>query len=128
MQAGLSNRAPPRPARPIQQESRQDHASRYSAQIVRPPSTSRTTPVRNSASSEQRNNAEAAISDGLEKRPSGIVARNLARISGESVPRKVGSKGVSPATGASPFTLMRSGASSTAIDLVSRFTAPFDPL
>src|SRR6202042_84941 len=77
---------------------------------------------------EQRNKAAAATSDGFANRPSGIVARNFARISGESVPRKLGKSGVSPATGARPFTRMWSGASSTAMDLVSKFTAPFDPL
>src|SRR6218665_1223010 len=59
------------------------------------------------------------MSSGVEKRPSGMVARNLARISGVSSPMKVLSNGVSPATGLIALTRIPSGASSTAIDLVA---------
>src|SRR5262249_6544528 len=90
----------------------------------RPPSTSSTTPVRNAASSEARNSAALATSCGTDNRPSGTDATNLARTAGSSLPRKVGSSAVSPATGASAHTRILSGASSTAIDFDNRFTAP----
>src|SRR5258707_415116 len=48
--------------------------------MQRPPSTSIATPVIMLASSEQRKAAALPISAGVEKRPSGMVARNLARI------------------------------------------------
>ena len=63
------------------------------------------------ASSEQRKQAALPMSSGVEKRPSGIVDRNLARISGVSSPMKDFSKGVSPATGLIALTRMPSGAS-----------------
>src|SRR5262245_17927189 len=62
------------------------------------------------------------------KRPSGTVALNCARSSGESPPMKVGSSGVSAITGATAQTRMPSAASSAAIDLDSRFTAPLEAL
>src|ERR1700742_183411 len=68
------------------------------------------------------------MSGGVEKRPSGIVDRNLARISGVSSPMKVLRSGVSPATGLSALTRMPSGASSTAIDFVAVTTQPLDAL
>ena len=68
------------------------------------------------------------MSSGVEKRPSGIVARNLARTSGVSSPMKVFSSGVSPATGLMALTRMPNGASSTAIDLVAVTIQPLDAL
>src|SRR2546428_10328832 len=49
---------------------------------------------------------------------------NFARISGVSSPMKAASSPVSPATGATQLTRILSGASSTAIERDSRFTAP----
>ncbi len=80
------------------------------------------------ASSEARNSAAFAMSCGVDSRPSGMLARKAARFSGVSSPMKVASSGVSPATGAMQQTRIRSGASSTAIDLDRRFTAPLVPL
>src|SRR5688572_16859755 len=80
------------------------------------------------ASSEQRKQAALPMSSGCEKRPRGMVARNLARISGVSSPMKVLSSGVSPATGLIALTRMPSGASSTAIDLVAVTSQPLDAL
>src|SRR5688500_1522359 len=96
--------------------------------MQRPPSTSRAAPVIMLASSEQRKHAALPMSSGVEKRPNGIVARNLARISGVSSPMKVFSNGVSPATGLIAFTRTPNGASSTAIDLVAVTLQPFDAL
>ncbi len=65
------------------------------------------------------------MSSGLESRPRGMVAMNLARFSGVSgTPMKASSRPVSPMTGASALTRMRSGASSTASERETRFTAP----
>src|SRR5436190_24315485 len=97
-------------------------------QMQRPPSTSSATPVIIDASSLHRNAAAEAMSSGVEKRPSGIVERKRARISGVSSPIKVFSIGVSPATGLSAFTRMPKGASSTAIERVAVITQPFDAL
>jgi hypothetical protein len=80
-----------------------------------PPSTSIATPVIIAASSLHRKQAALPRSSGVEKRPIGMVERNLARISGVSSPMKVASSGVSPATGLSATTRMPKGASSTAI-------------
>src|SRR5690349_23999332 len=80
------------------------------------------------ASSEQRKQAALPMSSGVEKRPSGIVERNFARISGVSSPMKVLSNGVSPATGLMALTRTPSGASSTAIDLVAVTIQPLDAL
>src|SRR5204862_8074408 len=93
-------------------------------QMQRPPSTSIATPVIIDASSLHKKHAALPRSSGVEKRPSGIVARNLARISGVSSPRKVLSSGVSPATGFSALTRMPKGASSTAIARVAVITQP----
>src|SRR5690349_1700574 len=71
------------------------------------------------ASSEQRKQAALPMSSGVEKRPSGMVARNFSRISGVSSPMNVLSRGVSPATGLMALTRMASGASSIAMDLVA---------
>src|SRR5499427_1648357 len=90
----------------------------------RPPSTSSTTPVRNSASADARNNAALATSCGTERRPSGTEATNLARTAGSSLPRNIGSSAVSPATGARAHTRILSGANSTAIDFDNKLTAP----
>src|SRR5207342_1540950 len=98
------------------------------AYTQRPPSTSSTLPVRNDASPEARNSVALATSSMVAKRPSGTVALNWARNSGESPPMKVGNSGVSAITGAMAQTRIPSGASSTAIDFDSRFTAPFDAL
>ena len=59
------------------------------------------------------------MSSGVEKRPSGMVDRNLARISAVSWPMKVASSGVSPATGLSALTRTPKGASSTAMERVA---------
>ena len=96
--------------------------------MQRPPSTSSATPVIMLAASEHRNVAAFPISCGVEKRPSGMVARNFARRSGVSSPRKVFSSGVSPATGFSAFTRSPKGASSTAIHRVAVITQPFEAL
>ena len=68
------------------------------------------------------------MSCGVEKRPSGMVARNLARISGVSSPMKDFRSGVSPATGQSAFTRTPKGASSTAIALVAVIIQPLEAL
>src|SRR5579864_6457163 len=97
--------------------------------MQRPPSTSSATPVIMDASSLQRKQAAEAMSSGVERRPSGMVARNLARSSGVSFPpRNVFSIGVSPATGLSAFTRIPNGASSMAIDRVAVITQPFEAL
>ena len=49
-------------------------------QMHRPPSTSMAMPVRNSDARSARKSAAFAISDGLEKRPSGMPAANLAPV------------------------------------------------
>ncbi len=72
--------------------------------MQRPPSTSSATPVIIEAALEHRNAAASPMSCGVEKRPSGMVERNLARISGVSSPMKLASSGVSPATGQSALT------------------------
>src|SRR6195952_5629548 len=92
--------------------------------MQRPPSTSIATPVIIEASSLHKNDAALPRSSGVENRPSGIVDKNLARISGVSSPIKVLSSGVSPATGLSATTRMPNGASSTAIDRVAVITNP----
>ena len=97
-------------------------------QMQRPPSTSSATPVIILASSEHRKLAAWPISCGVEKRPSGIVERNFARISGVSSPMKLASNGVSPATGLSALTRMLNGANSTAMALVAVIIQPFEAL
>src|SRR5437762_3715231 len=99
--------------------------SRYTQ---RPPSTSSTLPVRKEACSEARKSVALATSSMVANRPSGTVALNCARSSGESPPMKVGSNGVSAMTGATAQTRMPSGASSAAIDFETRFTAPLEAL
>src|SRR5438105_3752124 len=66
----------------------------------------------NAASSEAKNTAAVATSDGNDKRPSGMVAMNCARLSGVSSPMKSASMAVSPATGLMMLTRMLSRASS----------------
>lgn len=61
---------------------------------------------------------------GVLNRPSGMEARNRARVSGSSRPMKAGRSGVSPATGHRQLTRIWPAASSTAIDLVMVMTAP----
>ena len=68
------------------------------------------------------------MSSGVEKRPKGMVAMNLARISGVSSPMNDLSSGVSPATGLIAFTRMPTGASSTAMVFVAVIIQPFDAL
>src|ERR1700727_1290190 len=80
------------------------------------------------ASSLQRKQAAEAISSGVEKRPIGMEARNLARISGVSSPMKVASSGVSPATGLIALTRMPKGASSTAMARVAVIIQPLEAL
>ena len=75
-------------------------------QTQRPPSTSRHAPVTNAASSEAKKTAAVAISDGCDRRPSGIVATNFARNSGVSPPMNSASNPVSPATGLMTLTRM----------------------
>src|SRR4029077_9998282 len=98
------------------------------AYTQRPPSTSSTLPVRKEASLEARNSVALATSSMVAKRPSGTVALNWARNSGESPPMNVGNSGVSAMTGAIAHTRIPSGASSAAIDFDSRFTAPLEAL
>ena len=80
------------------------------------------------ASSDASHSAAFAMSNGLERRPSGIDARNFSRISGVSSPMKRSSIPVSPATGHRQFALMFFGASSTAMDLVAVIAQPFEAL
>src|SRR5262249_30599523 len=61
-------------------------------------------------------------------RPSGTVALNCARNSGESPPMKVGNSGVSAITGASAQPGVRWGAGPAAVDWEPRFTAPWEAL
>src|SRR2546428_12638176 len=96
--------------------------------MQRPPSTSKQAPVMNDASSEARNPAAVAMSDGNDKRPNGIVAMNFARISGVSSPMKSASNPVSPATGLMTLTRILSGASSTAMERLVTIAAPLLPL
>src|ERR1700685_1298803 len=96
---------------------------------VRPPSIGSTTPVTNSASSLARYTQALAMSDGRDMRPSGMVAMNLASVSGVAGPPRTASvRPVSPSTGAMQLTRMRIGASSTASDFETRFTKPLEPL
>src|SRR5450830_1956953 len=95
----------------------------------RPPSTSRQAPVMKEASSEPRYRQALAISSGVEKRPSGMVAVNLLRFSGVSgTPMNSVSKPVAEITGLTQLTRMLSGPSSAAIDLLVVMTAPLLPL
>ena len=69
------------------------------------------------------------MSSGVDSRPSGIVARNFLRFSGVSgMPMNCSSNPVTPITGQIALTRMLSGPSSTASDLLIRFTAPFELL
>ena len=82
----------------------------------------------NAASSEARNTAALATSEGRDSRPSGIVATNFARSSGVSPPMNSASNPVSPATGLITLTRILSGASSTAIERLVTIAAPLLPL
>ncbi|KAG1648002.1 hypothetical protein GQR58_030162 [Nymphon striatum] len=94
-----------------------------------PPSTSRQTPVRNSASSLAKNMIDLATSSGVARRPMGMPSTTIfSMCSGRSaLPIVFRSNPVAADTGATQFTRM-SGASSTARPLVSVMTAPFDAL
>src|SRR5450830_269293 len=95
----------------------------------RPPSTSRQAPVMKEASSEPRYRQALAISSGVEKRPSGIVAVNFLRFSGVSgTPMNSVSRPVAEITGLTQLTRILSGPSSAAIDLLVVITAPLLPL
>src|SRR3989442_5244532 len=96
--------------------------------MQRPPSTSRQAPVMKAASSDAKNTAAVATSDGSDRRPSGIVAMNLARSSGVSPPMNSASSPVSPATGLMMLTRMLSAASSAAIERDVTIAAPLLPL
>ena len=82
----------------------------------------------NSASSEARNTAAVAMSDGRDSRPSGIEATNFARSSAVSPPMNSASIPVSPATGLITLTRIRSAASSAAIERDVTIAAPLLPL
>src|SRR5262245_232531 len=79
-------------------------------------------------SGEARNRAALATSAGSDRRPRGMVAMNLARFSGVSLPMNSPSSGVSPATGLMAHTRIFLGANSAAIDLVMVITAPLEAL
>src|SRR3546814_8993604 len=80
----------------------------------------------NSAASLDKYRAAAATSEGWQKRPRGLVDWNLARFSGVSGDPLTNSNiPVTTMTGQLALTRILSGPSSTAIDLDSRFTAPF---
>ncbi len=69
------------------------------------------------------------MSAGVLMRPSGMVARNLARLSGVSgSPMNCSSSAVAPITGQTALTRMSSAASSVAMHWVMMFTAPLVPL
>ena len=68
------------------------------------------------------------MSRGRLMRPSGMVAENFARSSGESPPMNSAVRPVSPITGQIALTRILSGASSTAIDLLMVITAPLEAL
>ncbi len=76
--------------------------------MPRPPSTGKTAPVMNDASSEARYSAAEATSAGDASRPNGIVETNAARpSSGSLLPMNVRSIGVSAATGQMATARMR---------------------
>src|ERR1700744_6720795 len=68
------------------------------------------------------------MSAGVEKRPIGMVLRNLAQTSGLSSPMKVLGRGVSPATGLMALTRMPKGANSTAMARVAVIIQPLEAL
>ena len=84
----------------------------------------------NDASSLARYSAALATSSDVEKRPSGMVARNFAMRSSVSSPpaNSVASPVVGLNTGLMQFTRMLSGPSSAASDLLVVMTAPLEPL
>ena len=73
--------------------------------MLRPPSTAKHTPVKNTASSEARNSTAVATSLGSVSLPSGIVDSSCWRTSSgsESVPSAAFMKAVSAATGFTAF-------------------------
>jgi hypothetical protein len=85
-------------------------------------------PVTIEASSEARKSAALAMSSGWLSRPSGTVARYRVMPSSSSsfLPMKVGSMGVSVATGAITTTRTPNGASSSARLWPKVVTAPLD--
>src|ERR671928_910871 len=88
------------------------------------------TPEMKAASSLARYSAAFATSSAVEKRPSGIVARNFARrASSTGPPANSADSPVSGLnTGLMQFTRMLSGPNSAASDLLVVITAPFEPL
>src|SRR6218665_2140048 len=84
----------------------------------------------NAASALARYSTAVATSSAVEKRPNGMVARNLARrVSSTGPPAKSADRPVSGLnTGLMQFTRMLSGPSSAAIDLLVVMTAPLEPL
>src|SRR5690606_27353309 len=99
-------------------------------QTQRAPSTSMHTPLMKAASSLARYSAALATSSAVEKRPSGMVARNFARrASSTGPPANSADRPVSGLnTGLMQLTRMLSGPSSAAIDLLVVMTAPLEPL
>src|SRR5687767_4725091 len=88
------------------------------------------TPEMKAASSLARYKAALATSSAVEKRPSGMEARNLARrASSTGPPANSADKPVSGLnTGLMQFTRMLSGPNSAASDLLVVITAPLEPL
>src|SRR2546425_1150377 len=93
-------------------------------QSTLPPFTFRISPVMWPARSEQRNTMGPAQSSGLATRPSGIVRSMSSLPRPASLAYGVADISVSTHPGATQFTLIRRGASSTARDLVNEMTAP----
>src|SRR5674476_995853 len=88
------------------------------------------TPLMKAASSLARYRAALATSSAVEKRPSGMLARNFAMRSSVSGPpaNSVASPVSGLKTGLMQLTRMLSGPSSAARDLEMVITAPFEPL
>src|SRR6218665_2418146 len=84
----------------------------------------------NAASALARESTALATSSAVEKRPNGMVARNLARrVSSTGPPAKSADRPVSGLnTGVMQFTRMLSGPRLGAIDLLVGVTGPWEPL
>src|SRR3989442_2841312 len=93
-------------------------------QSTLPPFTLRISPVMCPARSEQRNTMGPAQSSWLATRPSGIVRSMSSLPRPAALAYGVADISVSTHPGATQFTLIRRGASSTARDLVNEMTAP----
>src|SRR5207245_4553342 len=110
------------PSRPQRREARFLHHVEADAhdhpQSTLPPFTLRISPVMCPARSEQRNTIGPAQSSGLAKRPSGIVRSMSSLPRPASLAYGVADISVSTHPGATQFTLIRRGASSTARHLV----------